>query len=125
MKNTPLTLIMAGIAALSLCCTSCEDSHDDHGNFTMEDISGNWYGESGNPEVRTTLTLTQSGNKLSGSVTLNNDAPKSVSGSRNGNNVSLTVNGERWTLVLKDPDDLDGFGTAKNGTRYEVDLDRK
>lgn len=116
---------MAGICALSFCAVSCESDSNDGPKFTMEDIAGEWRGELGRTDTRAVLTLAQNGNKLSGTVVINNAETFSVNGSRAGNVVTLTVkNGDKWNLVLKDPDDLDGFATAKNGTRYEVDFDR-
>lgn len=128
MKTSPLKIAMACLCSLSFLLVSCEgdSNHKDNSLYSIEDISGNWFGEYGRPENRTTLALKQSGTKLSGSVLLNNTEKRSVSGSRAGNNVVLNVQGgDRWELIVKDEDDLDGFGIAKDGTRYEVDLDRR
>lgn len=92
----------------------------------MDDISGNWYGDVNGVDDNAILSLTEKDGKLSGSVLLNNKDTRAVSGSRNGNNVTINISGgERWSLVLKDEDDLDGTGTGKIGSQYRVDLDRK
>lgn len=125
MKITSRTILMASLCALSFAFVACEGDSK-KSNFTMDDISGNWYGDVNGVDDNAILSLTEKDGKLSGSVLLNNKDTRAVSGSRNGNNVTINISGgERWSLVLKDEDDLDGTGTGKIGSQYRVDLDRK
>ena len=94
----------------------------DGGSGGGTSVTGNWVGRAGTGQLTTTMTLSQSGTGVSGRYTYSNGDSRSISGTINGNSLSMnTEAGSRWTMTLSaDGNTLSGHAMKPDGDGYDL-----
>ena len=80
-------------------------------------LSGTWSGISASGQVRTKLSLSESGGRVSGSLTWPGGDKRSISGTHSGSSVTLHIGGgDTWRLSYS--------GSSMSGTGYKYGTSR-
>jgi hypothetical protein len=104
--------------------TSSGSSNSSGGYNSSSPTSGKWSGVSATGQVSTSLSLSESGGSISGSLKWPGDS-RSVSGSHSGSSVTLHIGGgDTWKLSYSGTK-LSGTGYKAGGGTYSVSLNRK
>ena len=95
------------------------------GYNSSSSTSGKWSGVAATGQVSTSLSLSESGGSISGSLKWPGGDSRSVSGSHSGGSVTLHIGGgDTWKLSYSGTK-LSGTGYKAGGGTYRVSLNRK
>lgn len=144
-NNPFVRCILAALAATAMSpfLVSCESDdavdpfdviHEDSdkGSSSKSSISGTWTGRSGSGSYQTTVSVSDNGGAVSGSLRWSWGGKRSFSGSHSGDSVVWTTQADRfgvrdtWRMTLSsDGRRLEGHASKSDGGGYAISLTRQ